>query len=353
MAETINLYNTRSMLAAVEEFKAPQTFLLNKFFPEIFEADTKAVDIDIYKGKRRVASYVSRRAEGENVERTAFKTVSYIPPYLKPKMTTTVDNILRRSRGEVLYSGNISAQERAAVQMGQDFNELNNMITRAEEIQAKEALFDGVITIKDIDGNTLGSTIDFSRDSDLTVTLTGTDLWSNTASDPIANLRTWKRLVMQKSGLMPNIAVFGSSVVDEFLNNTAVQAYLDKRRFPENARIAMENDASALGAVYIGTIENIDIYSYDEWYLTEYDTDTAGDREEQTLIPINKVLIGSTRARATRLYGVIENVSNVVAAQRFPTTWEENDPSARYLQLHSAPLMATHQPDAYCVATVV
>ena len=70
------------------------------------------------------------------------------------------------------------------------------------------------------------------------------------------------------------------------------------------------------------------------------------------MIPLNKVWIGSTNAKNTRLYGAIKDLKALAAMPRFAKSWEEEDPSARYLMMQSAPLVALNQPDAFVSAVV-
>ena len=55
----IDIFEVRSMLRQIEQMKAAQSFLRDMFFPEVNVSTTPKVDIDIVKGKRRVAPYVS------------------------------------------------------------------------------------------------------------------------------------------------------------------------------------------------------------------------------------------------------------------------------------------------------
>ena len=50
---SISLFETRTMLQALEEMKAPRTFLIQSFFPNVETFATESVDIDIVKGKRK------------------------------------------------------------------------------------------------------------------------------------------------------------------------------------------------------------------------------------------------------------------------------------------------------------
>ncbi|WP_199851047.1 major capsid protein, partial [Escherichia coli] len=59
---------------------------------------------------------------------------------------------------------------------------------------------------------------------------TGDDLWSAAKSDPLVNVRNWKRRVSLTSGFTPRVAVMGAKVVDAFVKNEAVTKYLDNRR---------------------------------------------------------------------------------------------------------------------------
>ena len=81
----ISVFDTRTMLEALEMLREPKTFLLNTFFKGQNEFPTESVDIDIYKGKRRVAVYVNPKGAGQVVDRTGYKTNTYKPPYVKPK----------------------------------------------------------------------------------------------------------------------------------------------------------------------------------------------------------------------------------------------------------------------------
>lgn len=343
---SISLLNTRTMLEALEELRTPNTFLLRKFFSAQRECTTKAVDIDIYKGKRRVAAYVNRRAQGQVIDRAGYSTYTYEPPYVKPKMVTTVEDLLVRQPGEIVYSGNQNSASRAAIQLGKDLAELDAIITRAEELQAMQALFDGAVQVLDKDGEEVVADIDFQRSDSHTIDLTETGevTWDESGATPLEDIRTWKRLIAKDAGIGADIAILGSSVADEFLKNEDVRQKLDNRRM-EFGNLIME--AQELGVTLLGVIEGVAYYAYDEWYV-----DPATGTETE-LVPAKKVLLGSTKARCERVYGVIEDAEGVFAVPRFPKTWTENDPSVRLLQLHSAPLVVPVQVDGFVVATVL
>ncbi len=341
---TINIYDTRTMLAALEDIPPVNTFLLKTFFPGFKTFDTKHVDIDIVKGKRRLAPFVSPVLEGKVMEKRGYTTRTYTPPYVKPKFVSGAQELLDRAPGQVIYSGNQSNLERAASKLGEELAELDETITRREEWMAAQALFNGSVNVV---GDGVNDVIDFGRAADHAVTLTGTALWTDSASKPLDKLREWRRKVIQDSGLAPDAAVFGADVIEAFLNHADVLDKLDNRRVDLGK---IDPQVLPEGVTYYGYIKELalDIYGYDEWYI-----DDSGN--EQPLVPADKVLLGSTRSRNAKLYGMIQDLDagGNFAVSRFPKSWVKKDPSLRFVMLQSAPLVALLQPDSTLVAKVV
>ena len=344
---TISIFDRREMIAALEIIREPSTFFVKKFFSNENVFDTEHVDIDIYKGKRRVAAYVNPRAQGQVVERVGYKTNTYTPPYLKPKMATTAEDLLKRIPGEVLYANAMGPEQRAAQRLTDDMKELESMIARSEELQAVQALFDGSVEIHDAEGADVVADISFGRDADHTVDLTATGQteWGETGVDILANLREWRTLNIKDSGISPDIIVMGSDAANEFQKNSDVKTLLDNRRMELGNLV---DEAQELGVVYMGQILGMSIYQVDEYYIP------LGSTTESALVDTKKILMGSTKARCDRLYGAIrEAQEGLMAMARYPKTWIEEDPSVRWLMIQSAPLFVPVNVDAFTVATVL
>lgn len=338
------LFDTRNMLAALEQMKPPRSFLKDTFFGgEQNQSHTDSVDIDIKKGARRLAPYVRPVSQGVVVSRIGFKAYSYKPPYIKPKMVTTAQDFLKRGFGETIYSSNDSPMQRAEKQVGSDLMELNEQITRREEQQASQLLQTGKVTV-----NGEGYTdyeIDFGIPATHLVTLTGTDLWTNAASTPLQDLKTWKRLIAKDSGLVPTDIIMGSSALDAFLAHASVTDALDTRRI-DLGLIAPESEVE--GVIFYGRLKEVgcDLWSYEEYH---YDQATNTD---VPVVDANKVLMGSRRARCSVNYAAIQDLKANAAVPRFPKSWEKEDPSVRFILLQSAPLLALNQVDAFICGTV-
>lgn len=339
----IDMYNTRTMLRAIEQIKTPKTFLRDTIFGQVETHTTKYVDIDIQKGNRRLAAYVSPLLQGKVVTREGFTTNTYEPPYIKEKMITTSQDFLTRDMGTNVYSGGQSAQQKAQKQLGKDIRTLAMRCDRTEEVQASQAIQTGIVTAV---GDGISATIDFGLLSSHKPVLTSTDKWDDlTNSDPIADLRTWRDLVSQDAGMVPKDVIMGADAIKNFLRNTKVQALLDNRRI-----VMGQIDPSNLpnGVIYWGHLNEsgLDVWEYTEWY---YD---VGLSTEVPMIDPDKVVMWARGARATRHYGAIQDLKANFVVPRFVKSWEEEDPSGRFVMLQSAPLLAPHQIDGFLCATV-
>lgn len=347
-----NLFDSRTMIQALEQAKPPRTFLLDTFFsgaPRTF--DTEAVDIDIIKGKRRLAPFVSPRREGKIVEKRGFTTRSYKPAYVKPKMVTTAEDILKRDPGMHIYSPNSGPAAKAAQELGRNLAEMNEMITRREEWMAAQALTTGKCPVI---GEGIDDLVDFLMEATHLPALAGTAKWTDhTNADPLVDLRTWKRLISQDSGINPTHAIMGLSAIDNFLKcDNVIGTTGGGKNLFNMINVQMGRiDPKLLpdGVTYYGYLQEIgiEIYTYEEWYV---DDESA---IESPMMPTNKVLMGNPSARTEKMYGAIRDLSALAAVPRFPKSWVVEDPSARFVMLQSAPLMAPVQVDAFLCATVL
>lgn len=337
----ISLFDTRAMLAALEQAKPAKSFFLDTFFRASEVHTTRYVDIDIQKGKRRMAPFVSPKQEGKVITRLGFKTETYAPPYVKPKMVTTAEDILKREMGQTIYQGGATPRQMAERQLGKDLGTMDEMIRRREEWMAAQALLTGKVAIV---GDGVDDEIDFSMEATHLPTLTSTDKWDDlTNSQPIEDLEDWSELIAKDSGLTADIIVMGAGAARLFMKNTNVQKMMNIWNF-NLGRI--EPGQIAPGVRRLGAIDAVaTIYVYHEWYIDD-------NGVEQPMMGDKQVLLGSSQARTARHYGAIQDLKANGAVPRFPKSWEVEDPSARFVMLQSAPLPVPHQIDGFLTATV-
>ena len=343
----VDMYDRRVMLTVLEQLYPVKTGFLTKFFPGApQQSQALSIDLDVIKGGRRMAPICHPRGKGTPMQRYGYTTQTIKPPSCKPKMELTSEDLLKRLPGEVIYSPGQPPAMLAMKQMNQDLSDLKETIIRREEWMAATGLQNGVIPLV---GKNVNQTIDFLFDASHIIVLSGGAEWNDVAnSSPQKNIRYWKRQIQRDSGIVPDCMICGSEVIDALYAHVEQDAglakMLDNRRV--EGLVSINPAPMPEGMEYIGTIEGVKIYSYDEWY-----EDAAG-----TLYPMmntKKIVMGSTKARCTRHYGAIQHLKATAVVPYFPVTWDEVEDGVSWLMVISSPLPAIHQPDAFMVITAV
>ena len=344
------LYAPRTMLAALKNITKPKRFLINMFVSQVQTHTTEAGDIDVVKGGRKLAPFVSPRVEGKVIERNGYATHTYKPPYIKPKRITTAHHALVRLPGEMLYDSGMGPNERAMEILQNDFTDLEDQISRREEWMAAQLLQTGKVVCV---GDGINETVDFLMGSSWKPVLASTAKWNAVSTaTPIDDFTTGKGIGL-KAGKNMNVAIMNQATLGYLLGNTkqviGASSVFDKTKITLGT---IQPEQLEPGVSYVGRIAGIglDIYTYDEYY----EEDNNGSARLFPMIADGKVIMGSTLARTTMHYGVIQDLEagTLAVAARFPKTWIEKDPSARILMLQSAPLPALHEIEAFLCATV-
>lgn len=341
--------SVRSMLEAIIQWKEPQTFFQRLFFKEIKEHSTQYVEVDFRDETRRVAPFIHREGTGQTYSKTQFEKFIYEPPYIKPRENIEPKDLREVLEGESIHSTNTPGQRFVELR-NTILKRLDDSISRREELMAIQAVFDKEIKIVDEDANEIADRITFTRASELD--FSASTVWSDVSNaKPLQDVRKARRLITKRSGMNGNIAVMGRDAADEFLEVTSVQNVLDNRRM-EMGSIRMQAIAEleSMGATWVGQVDGVDYFRYDVYYLDPI------TKTELEMIPPGKVAIGSTEARNVRHYGSIDTLeaaSGSVKARRFPKFYDskDQDPEVYGIQIHSAPLPVTHQPNAFAVIT--
>ena len=156
------LFDTNLLIEVVPNLKRAQTFLLDKFFPNIVTADSEFVAIDVDVGKRRMAPFVSPLVEGRLVEQRRMQTNTFKPAYIKDKRAPDLRKPIRRMIGERL-GGDMTGLEREMADLEAEMTDQIDILTRRLEWMAAQVLMNGTVTIT---GDGFPTTlIDFSRDA--------------------------------------------------------------------------------------------------------------------------------------------------------------------------------------------
>lgn len=349
----IDMFTTRFMAEALRQMYPPKRFLMDTFFSRVKKVETPNIDIDIQKGKRKLASYINPLQEAKFVERTGYETKSIKLPYIREIMRTGAEDLLNRLAGTHIYDPTSSPAVRAAQQLGEDLAELQNRIIRKIEWNAASVLDTGVISIV---GEGVNYSIDFGMSAAGHIVNADT-MWDQVGADPLADLAEWIKTIEEDSGLSPDYCIFGSSALTQFLEDEKVQKLMDMLKVNVG-----QIDPRKLGdgVTFVGTLKHpgvfIDIYHYSEIY-----EDDNGDKQD--LVPAKHVWLCNSKAYTTLFFGPIYNLrigqemgiqgGNVSGFDFIPSSWINDNPSARNLMLESSPLCAMHQCDAFLSATVL
>lgn len=348
MANEINIYEPRYLAEVVRLAPPVHTFFRDTFFTNVKTFMTKRVDIDLVKGDRRMAAFVHPRVGGTVLKGTGYTTESYAPPLVNPYDVTTADQLMTRLPGEDLYSGRTPA-DRAAEQLRDEYNRLNDATTRREEWMCAQAIVTGQIPVKGVGVN---ETIDFGLTN--TETLSGTAQWGKSAAKIMNNLEDWSDKVLLNGFANVDMAIMGKTALRAFLADENVQKLLDNRRI-EMGLIHPRDLPN--GVKYVGHLNNpdLDIYTYAEVYLDDW-TDPSNPTTAN-LMPDNKVVLISSNPGYMMAYGActyIEDGGNWATAQtnRLLRSYVEHHPDRRMIELQAHPLPIPDKIDSWFVATV-
>jgi hypothetical protein len=289
---------------------------------------------------------------GKLLERQGYVTKTFQPPYVKVVGIASANEVFENKEfGKTLYeSNNKSLEQRAMDLLAKDLNEFDTMLTRKEELMAAQLISTGILPIVG-EGYPAGTQIDFGMPDDHTLVLTDTALWSNAASDPIDNIKTWKVKIFVETGYTPRDVVFSPEAWKEFLSHTKVKALLDLLRLNVGA---IERKDTPEGATFYGNVEGVNLWTYDELYLDDW-TDPAVP-VEKPMVPAKCVIIGvdGSRTRHARHYGAILDLDAGLQAYRiFPKIFPNDSRTQLNQLIQSSPMLALHEPKSFMCIQVV
>lgn len=276
----IKLYETRTMLGAVEVIPTNESFLIDTFCGASETFPTNSIDIDFVKGKKKMSPFVSKYVNGIQVERNVVATKNYEPPKIQPSRALTVETLEQRLAGEALYSNKTPAQ-RAAEILVKDLRELKDMNHRRKEWMIAQVLFNGhfVAHVHSDKDNIVEETFDYGH----TFATTVAKKWNAADSDPLADLLAESNRIAASCGKRPTIVVMNDVTAEAFLNNEKVQAVFDKWNINLGT---IQPSVKSTQVQYIGKLlrPNVEVYTYAESYVDD-------DGELHTFVPDGKVLI--------------------------------------------------------------
>ena len=340
-----DIYSFPTLLKVVGQLPSPSTYILDTFFQNGEPFDTEYVEVQTYKGNRPIAPYVSPQQPGKVVLRGGFEANQYKPALIKPARPITAIDLAVRRAGESLINPE-PPEVRARRLLARDIVELNDTITRRKVQQAAELMFTGKVT-------QIGEGVSQIIDYDFTniITLSGTDLWTNENSDPIAFLAARRRAIIEADAPTPNIILADYDAAVALMRHPAIL------KLAENRGVDVGDiDVTLLpdGVTYHGYLRDVGlrVYSYTGRY-------TDDDGTDKPFIPEGTIALLSTRDPFTFHYGaniIMDPVAEqfvTVRGQITPQSWISIEPAQRWLQMLSRPLAVPPNVAGWYVAKVI
>ncbi|MCI9174409.1 MAG: major capsid protein [Lachnospiraceae bacterium] len=323
-------YTTREMMEAIDQTPPVRTFLQRTFFPGDRTHVTEKVEFDVRKGKRVMAPFVSPRKGGKVLTRQGYQTNQFTTPKIAPERVLTKDDISVRAMGENVYSQRTPA-EREDELLAKDLTDLEESIARRKEWMCRQILFEGKVDVTDPDEG-IDIQIDFGFEN--IVVLGADEQWSLATVDPLVLLRERRKKIIKDTGMAPDIAIFSSDVIEDFINNPYV---LKAMNVLNMKNVVIEPRVVDPALTFYGRIAelDIDIYTYDEWFLSD-------DGEEESMIPPGTVLLAHSGGEGQIEYGLVTQMEDKkfcsYEGKLVPKVWADENDEVKKVRLTSRPL---------------
>lgn len=345
---TINIYDTRIMVAALEKIPQPKRFLKDSFFPNEFRSVQEHIDFDVKKYGRTISPFVSDKKGTSAVERPGFDFRSFVPPTTGAHTITTAADIMKRGFGANVYASETPTQRSAKI-LQSDFIMLNNMIARREEWMIGRLLCTGKIIMQ---GDGVYQEIDLSKYWNLE-DISDTDQSLDNENSDFTGLLddVYAEFMRRSNGLVPDRVVLGRTAARKIRNNKRWQ--LEQQYYKTEIGQWTPRWAQR-GVKLVGLYMGMEVYEYLEWYLDEFDKDSDDNPIEKPMIDDNVMILSSTETVTEFAYGAIylNRQNGIYALPRVPHVWSENNPAVDYLQLQSRPVPIPKDIDGFMTIKV-
>lgn len=334
-------YTTREMIEAIDQTPPVRSFLQKTFFPGEQTHVAEKVEFDVRKGKRIMAPFVSPRKGGKVITRQGFKTNQFTTPKIAPERPLTIGDISSRAIGENIYSPRTPA-EREDELLAKDFTDLEEAIDRRKEWMCRQILFEGKVDVVDEEEG-VDVQIDFGFNN--IVVLGAADQWTSASVNPLLLFKALRRRIIKETGRAPDIAIFSSDVIDDFIRNEFVISSMDIRNL---RNIVIEPRVVDPALTFYGKITELDLelYTYDEWFLND-------EGEDESIIPPGTVLLGHSAGEGQIEYGLVTQMEDKkfcsYEGKLVPKVWADENNEVKKVRLTSRPLPRPFDVESWAV----
>lgn len=341
----IEIYGTVTLIGVQRRQQVDNLYWLDTFANDQINFETEEVAWERVNPRRRLAPFVSPRAQGRVMRREGSTSETLRPAYVKPKHEVNPFQARARRVGEAI-GGSATLEQRYNAIVAENMAEEANMIRRRWDWMCAQAIVEGVLIVKGEDGDYPEVEVDFRRDPSLDVTLVGTAQWGEADADPLGDLNELRTRAFKLGGGRIERLTMGIDAFDRFFADEQVQKLLKTDGNRGEASTLSSLSSPDANIEYRGRLSGangqggIDVYTYAGTYH-DY------DGTEVSVMDSYDVVGTGPNLRLTRCFGAImDKRAQLRALDMFPKMWDQEDPSQTFTMTQSAPLMAPGEPNA-------
>lgn len=337
MAPLPEILEWYSLTDMVNEFKAPNSFLVNLVFGQKRVLTTENIVYRIQRKNRKIAPFVEKGHESLLSGGYSEEEVNFTAPNIRIRRPLEACELLfRRHAGDAIFADGSTQTQAAAREVALQLQALNDEVANAEEWLAAQAI-QGTITYSTPDE--AAYTINMNKPAANTIVLS--TFWDATTPTPIVDIMTVRRRMHDEVNLNPMVGILGADAADEFVQMDAIRTLLDPRRL-DSGSMTLTQDIQDSGALFLGSFMGI------EWWAYTRQVEVAGASVDLVRPNFVEFLNLSPSAQHILYYAGIAdldaNETGTIATQRFSKSWRLPDPSVQQIMVSSRPLPIMRRP---------
>ena len=353
----MNIYQTKTMLAAVKQMTPATAFLRDRYFPSAagdqFPTEEVLIEYKDSTGKK-LAPVVLPRKGSITVEREGYTTEKMVPPLVAPSRPLTIDDLNKKGFGEDLFSDRTPAQRQSEI-LVQDLADFDEMHTNREEYIAAKLMFNNGYVLKQYaDKYGTGEYKEFELrfyDGEANpAQYAPAAMWNADGADIFGDLYLMIQMLTKKGNNATEV-LLGADVTDALLKRADIQKIMDLQRFNVGNidPVALPQGAARLGTLNIRG-RKIDLLTYDGTYVDE-------ETGEITAFVPDKQICVTAPGAGRLLRGAVTQMEqadgqwHTYMGARVPQYWA--DKNGRQLTVSSRPLLIPRTKNPFISATVL
>jgi hypothetical protein len=352
MPNSADVLSWSTLTPAVNEKKAPNSFVKRLLFSREQAVATRNIELSFIDRGRKIAPFVERNGAAIMTEGRdeTFRVIR--PPHIRVKRPMTPSELMEKRRpGSVIFPGADGVQKAMREYMADELSMLMDDVLNSEEYLACMALR-GAISYSSADEASF--TITFPRAAGQDYALSGADLWTASTASFRKDFLDAATLVSDAVSLNVTDVILGTEAADAFLADAPGQlsTLLDTRRM-STGTIDLTQQIAESGALFLGTfVHGIRVWRYGR------QVDVNGTATDLIRPKYAEFVAATPSAQFVTYYGAIEDMKAIGAgkllqSKRFSKSWEVEDPSARMLLVESNPMPVPRRPNAMVSIQVV